>query len=509
MSKMKKCALSMLLFCLFNLIISSVFAYDNCEPYDLYTNPNPVLPCSYNGYDYDSLAVESGLYVNSFFFKGANYILNDYDWYWSLESQVNAPCDGLIFMEDGGTVNCSHSLGFNKSGALFFGVGASYTTPSLPFTSPFYGAVCGSSTLYFQEMAHFIDSNGEEWVYYMPTCADGGCGPWMQENIPSGIYKWPVSGGYTVQHAAAVYPYRLVAGSWVFQNCTQSSVYITDLIALSEQAVNPFDLSDTWSANTTFGPAVVAPLHNENGLIMTTSQNSTFASYEYFLDFSRQLNHDGSDLALTSDGSLTYSQDTVGRDVHAICEGTVLDVRCDRRGLLGSGKSTTCKVPDSTWMKVRHSNCGGRDVIAYYGHIENVPTKFTKTPPDPVHPDDVLGSVMQYTRRSGHLHLTLDTDTQRDLTSPKYEMCEFLYDYDNSYPGCTTSTGKCVTNLSNCVPSSSRAKLSKGQILLFIGWGRATTERYVDNSGKTSTRPLYISPDAMRDLGFIDFFDIY
>jgi murein DD-endopeptidase MepM/ murein hydrolase activator NlpD len=127
---MKKCAKSILLFCLLNLTISSSFAYDNCEPYNQYTNPNPALPCSCNGYDYDSLAVESGTYVNSFFYKGSNYTLTDFDWWWSLESQVNEPCDGLIFLEDGDISNCSHNLSFNKSGALFLGVGASYTTPS-------------------------------------------------------------------------------------------------------------------------------------------------------------------------------------------------------------------------------------------------------------------------------------------------------------------------------------------------------------------------------------------
>jgi len=42
---------------------SNAFAYDDCVPYNKDTNPNPVLPCSYNGYDYDSLAVEVGGYV--------------------------------------------------------------------------------------------------------------------------------------------------------------------------------------------------------------------------------------------------------------------------------------------------------------------------------------------------------------------------------------------------------------------------------------------------------------
>lgn len=284
---------------------------------------------------------------------------------------------------------------------------------------------------------------------------------------------------------------------------------MVDEVRIYNRALSESEVQELYNGTI---PAV-PPLHNENGLIMTTSENSTFALYQYFLDSSRlpilRLNHDGSDLALTSDGSLTYSPATVGKDIHAICEGTVLDVKCDRRSLLGSGKSTRCRFPDLTWMKVRHPNCDGHDVIAYYGHIENVLTKFTKTPPDPVLPDDVLGKVMQYTPRSGHLHLTLDTDTQRDLTSPKYEMCEFVYEYDDSYPGCSTSTSKCVTKLSNCMPSSSSAKLSKGQILLYIGWGRVTTERYVDNSGKASTRSLYISPDAMRNLGFIDFFDLY
>ncbi len=97
-------------------------SYDACQPYHPYNNPNPSVPCSYNGYDYDSLAVEAG--VNSFFYKGQNYTLTDNDWWWALLSQPYETCDGL--MVAWGTYNCSHNLSFSKSGALFFGPGASY-----------------------------------------------------------------------------------------------------------------------------------------------------------------------------------------------------------------------------------------------------------------------------------------------------------------------------------------------------------------------------------------------
>lgn len=145
--------------------------------------------------------------------------------------------------------------GLCSQGALY--KSANWT--ALPHASPFYGAVCGSNTWYMDEMAHFITSNGEEWVYYMHTCENGECGPYTLEHMPSGIYKWPVSGGYMIKHAFLVYPYKLVGGSWVFQNCIQAEGYITDLIALSEQAYNPYDFSDIWTANTTFGSHVGPP----------------------------------------------------------------------------------------------------------------------------------------------------------------------------------------------------------------------------------------------------------
>lgn len=99
-----------------------VLAFDTCAPYDPWSNPNPTLPCSYNGYDYNSLAVEAG--VNSFFYKGENYTLTDNGSWWALTSQVNELCDGL--MVAWGSYACSHNLSFAKSGALFFGDGPSY-----------------------------------------------------------------------------------------------------------------------------------------------------------------------------------------------------------------------------------------------------------------------------------------------------------------------------------------------------------------------------------------------
>lgn len=56
---------------LLSLFSMASYAYDACQAYHPYNNPNPSVPCSYNGYDYDSLAVEAG--VNSFFYKGQNY----------------------------------------------------------------------------------------------------------------------------------------------------------------------------------------------------------------------------------------------------------------------------------------------------------------------------------------------------------------------------------------------------------------------------------------------------
>jgi hypothetical protein len=99
---------------------------------------------------------------------------------------------------------------------------------------------------------------------------------------------------------------------------------------------------------------------------------------------------------------------------------------------------------------------------------------------------------------NSHVHLTIDTQIQRDLSSIKYEACDYILD------GATRT----VTNLSNCSLSGKHVKLPANKILLRIGWGEVATQRYTDNGGRSHTKSLYISESAMRQLGFISFFDL-
>jgi hypothetical protein len=233
--------------------------------------------------------------------------------------------------------------------------------------------------------------------------------------------------------------------------------------------------------------SVTAPLHDENGLIMTTGDHSNFADRSSYFNYYKS-NHNGTDLALSADGSRTGSTDTASTAAHpvyahAICDGYVVKWNFNKN------------VPNLSYMQVRHPNCGGRDVIAYYGHIIPKPGLTSE-----VKKDDILGTVMPYKPINwSHLHLTLDTETQRDLFSIKYEMCDYVLD-------ASTQT---VTALSSCVISSSKAKPATNKMLLQIGYGRVTTYRYTNSKGKLFTKSLYISEPAMRQLGFINFFDLY
>lgn len=130
-----------IIFILFSFFSGVSFAYDVCQPFHPSSNPNPALPCSYNGYDYDSLAVEAG--VNSLFYKGEKYVLTDNDWWWSLTSPVYVTQDGILHAW-GGWHPEYHTLSFSKDGALFFGQGASYVPPQLTVIIEPVGSLPGS-----------------------------------------------------------------------------------------------------------------------------------------------------------------------------------------------------------------------------------------------------------------------------------------------------------------------------------------------------------------------------
>lgn len=236
------------------------------------------------------------------------------------------------------------------------------------------------------------------------------------------------------------------------------------------------------TAGTFYGPvppdSITAPLHDESSLIMTTSDNSNFATSVYFNVL--KINHSGVDLALSANGSATASTDTARKIVHAICDGEV-DFTYSTGGLY-------------SFIKVHHPNCNGQDIIAYYGHM--TPYQGLTT----VSKDDPIGTVKNWVMATGnnsHLHLTIDTQTSRDLKSINKVVCNYQLDP-------VTYT---VTSLSNCGPDTT---LTKNKIRLKIGWGQVKTLAYKDSKGHLFTGiNFYISEPAMRQLGFITFFDLY
>ena len=229
---------------------------------------------------------------------------------------------------------------------------------------------------------------------------------------------------------------------------------------------------------------VNAPLRDDAGLlIMTTRDYSNFADIDYFARWN--VNHPGVDLALSPDGTRIGSWATASTArhpvyVHAICDGQVEKVH----PIWGY---------NTLFIQI-HQYCGGGNLVAYYGHISPKPGITS------VQKDDIIGTVMRsHPITHSHLHLTLDTQTQSNLTRINYEMC----DYELDAP---TQT---VMSLSNCVPSSWDRKPTINKMLLRIGWSSVTTVRYANGIGEIGCKSLYISEPAMKQLGFISFFDLY
>ena len=191
--------------------------------------------------------------------------------------------------------------------------------------------------------------------------------------------------------------------------------------------------------------AVLAPIADHDGLVMTNEDASNFAVHVYFDYFDS--NHNGTDLALSSDGLHTGSTVTIGADVYPICDGEVLNWHFKKNN------------PDLSFVQVRHPSCGGRELIAYYGHIAPV----TDLKKGSISSGVKLGTVMAYwTDSSSHLHLTLDTDTERDLLGRNYEVCDYVL----------SSPAVAVASVFNCLPTKANVKLAANKILLEIGFGR-------------------------------------
>lgn len=215
-----------------------------------------------------------------------------------------------------------------------------------------------------------------------------------------------------------------------------------------------------------------APLHNEDALLMTTSSYSNFATREYFNVL--KINHSGTDLALSPDGTHTASTATTDKPVYPICDGEVEFVY-SKGGLY-------------SFVKVRHHMCSGQDVVAYYGHL--TPNNGITT----VTPNQSIGTVKDWSKNS-HLHLTIDTNMERDLSRINYVACNYSLDANSN-----------VVSLTSC---NNDQKLTNGRMLLKIGWGQIKTVKYRNENGRLYTKNLYITENAIRQLGFISFFDIY
>jgi len=228
---------------------------------------------------------------------------------------------------------------------------------------------------------------------------------------------------------------------------------------------------------------VAAPFEEDDGLIMTTEDNSNFATIEYFNYFKPRSNHSGVDLALSQDGTNTATKITAGKNVYPICDGEVEFVLS--RGV-------------DSFIKIFHPDCHGMDVIAYYGHTN--PTVGLTT----VTTDNPIGIVVQQGWNS-HLHLTIDTNLDRDLKQNNCWQCNF--DFNDSGQVSSLSNCQFVGYSKSCNEFSKQVDNNK--ILLHMGWGKVTTVFYKNDNGRLNRDNLYITEDAMRELGFVSFFDLY
>ena len=232
---------------------------------------------------------------------------------------------------------------------------------------------------------------------------------------------------------------------------------------------------------------VASPLHPLNNNIMTVKPSNFAAHYYYTNKNEFPANHNGVDLALSPGGQVTASFATKDQPVHSICDGDV------------EGAYLTGQI--ESFIKINHQNCNGHDVHAYYGHI-NPSVKSGR-----VVKDQPIGTIYNWIG-NWHLHLTLDPYSKnRDLKSINHVICDAVIDGNTKY----------VTSISNCTGNIGRSKLSKKQLLaqlnsnqvyIELGYGKVTTYGYKDGTGKFFTNHLYITDDAMRQLGFISYFDI-
>jgi murein DD-endopeptidase MepM/ murein hydrolase activator NlpD len=224
--------------------------------------------------------------------------------------------------------------------------------------------------------------------------------------------------------------------------------------------------------------------------IMTTPAHSNFAARSYY-DLvqpgdDRHKNNHGVDFALSVDGSATESLETVDVPVHAICDGTVTGLR-----------KPSVRVSHVV-MTVQHTHCGpqGLSFKAYYGHM-NATVKVGRT----VVRGQQIGTVRLWDEAPGptfsHLHISLDSDTSRDIAGKLWYACTYTMDAEQS-----------ITAVDNCVASGRSLNPEPGQVRLRMGVQRIWADAYRDAAGVFHLGELYMSEAAVRQMGFVPFFDL-
>lgn len=223
---------------------------------------------------------------------------------------------------------------------------------------------------------------------------------------------------------------------------------------------------------------------------MTTAVHSNFAARSYYdvvqPGDDRNKNNHGVDFALSVDGSATGSLETVGAPVHAICDGTVTALR-----------KPSVRVSHVV-MTVLHTHCGPQSLSfkAYYGHM-NATVKVGRM----VLRGQQIGTVRLWDEAPGatfsHLHISLDSDTSRDIAGKLWYVCDYTMDAAQS-----------ITAVNNCVGSNWSADPGPGQVRLRMGVQRIWADAHRDAAGVFHRGELYMTEAAVRQMGFVPFFDL-
>lgn len=256
----------------------------------------------------------------------------------------------------------------------------------------------------------------------------------------------------------------------------------------------------------------------------TLAEYANFASRSrYWAIPAKGWNHVGTDIALSyaghlrteSDGLNTPTEAIIGKPVFAICDGVI------RRNDTKVGNAF-----DSV-LSIEHRDCGGRDVVAYYGHMFS-----SRANGSSVARGDNIGRVLSFTAgqssdtgSASHLHMTVDTILDRRLETAKLVKCKFRSAPASSEAVAGDPTID-VAELWNCkelrnfdkkkpYTEAEATGLQPGTLLLSRGWGIVIVRAYKDELGNFKgiadglLANLHIKDEAMRCQGFIPFYQLW